>query len=367
MSVLFLNATLFLCQRAFASISFDVIGTISGLEENQMILLQDANTFDGTFRNDTSFVKDGTFQFKGSLTYPQEAKITYANGSEDLIFWLDDGEIRIQGERGNLSSASISGSSIPEQIEAFNMLLAPLKTELKETQDHFDEFNPSSNYDSAELNATQQKFQYLQESIKTEQKNFILQHPEYYFSTIVLWSLRREIDSSELLNFVEVLNPYWSNSFALVQLKKYVNERTKLQVGKPAPELKTQSDADTLIQLSDFSGRYVYIDFWASYCAPCIWQIPAFIDIRGQYSVGGLSIWSVSMDQYPPKWKFAIKRNQIDFINGIVHEQDRIQVDHLYHLEFIPAGVLVSPQGIVLAINPDLKELKSLLKEIFGY
>lgn len=310
-------------------------GKIEGLEEGRMVFLGDVNHQDGVLLSDTAYVVNGEFRFEGTVPYPQQASITYSNSAEWVDIWVDDAPVTVAAVQGSLRKASVTGSSIPGQIKEYESLMGTSDYGEKEQMDR--------------------------------STAFIRLHPDYYFSTMVLWRIRESLEDKELQELMDLIDPRWQSAYGLTQLHLYMEERKMLVVGKPAPSISLLDANGDTVEFSDYTGEYIYVDFWASYCAPCIQQMPGLKALQDKYGSEGFRVISVSMDNSPGAWKMALDKHGIAFTNWIVMNDNRVQVSNLYHTRYIPAGVLINPHGIVLAINPEKSELQQRLKENFGY
>ena len=129
-----------------------------------------------------------------------------------------------------------------------------------------------------------------------------------------------------------------------------------------APEIELLSPKGKLIKLSDFKGKLVLIDFWASWCGPCRKESPNVVEAYNKYRKGkfsngnGFQVFSVSLDKDKTEWKTAIK------LDGLVWKSHGIDTDGLaaesYGVNFIPSAFLVDGEGNIIAEGEELKGLQ---------
>jgi peroxiredoxin len=113
------------------------------------------------------------------------------------------------------------------------------------------------------------------------------------------------------------------------------------QTGKPAPDF-TVSDGTTTVHLADYRGRVVLLNFWATWCAPCIEEMPALIQLHHEHPE--LAIVAVSIDEDPEAYSRFIARRHVDFITVRDPAQKAAQ---LYHSEGWPETYIIDRSGIV--------------------
>ena len=112
----------------------------------------------------------------------------------------------------------------------------------------------------------------------------------------------------------------------------------------------TQNDtANNPVSLSSFKGKYVLVDFWASWCGPCRHENPAVVEAYNKYKEKNFTILSVSLDQNKDKWKQAIKADNLTWTHVSDLKYWQNEVAQLYHIQSIPANMLIDPSGKIIA------------------
>ena len=154
------------------------------------------------------------------------------------------------------------------------------------------------------------------------------------------------------------------------QLDKFVQEqidklRGALAVGFAAPSLKGPNPDGKEIQLADFKGKYVLIDFWASWCGPCRRENPNVVRMYQKYSKKGFEILGVSLDNNKDKWINAIAKDKLTWPHMSDLKGWASSHAKKYGVRGIPFTVLVDPQGRVVATKLRGAQLEKKLSEIF--
>lgn len=136
--------------------------------------------------------------------------------------------------------------------------------------------------------------------------------------------------------------------------------------GEKAPEIALPNPNGKVMRLSELRGKYVLVDFWASWCGPCRKENPNVVKMYDKYRAKGFEIFSVSLDKDLESWKRAIAS---DNLKWQYHVSDLKQWDSsvipLYGIESIPFTILLNPKGEVLAVNLRGAQLEQKLSEIF--
>jgi peroxiredoxin len=146
------------------------------------------------------------------------------------------------------------------------------------------------------------------------------------------------------------------------------DEVNGLVVGGKAPEFAEANPDGKLIKLSDFKGKYLLLDFWASWCVPCRAENPNVVTAYQKYKVNNFEILSVSLDVNKADWIKAIKHDGMPW----THVRDPHQTTHwdsritkLYNVGPIPTNFLIDPNGIIIGKNLQGEELQRALEKLF--
>ena len=137
------------------------------------------------------------------------------------------------------------------------------------------------------------------------------------------------------------------------------------QLNDTAVDFVQKDLKDKDIRLSDFKGRYVLIDFWASWCAPCRSEMPAFITVYNQYHSKGFEILAVSLDKKKEMWTQAIEKEKIPWVNVCDFKGWTGAAARAYKIIALPSNLLVDPSGKIIAKDLTAEMLDLKLKEIY--
>lgn len=152
---------------------------------------------------------------------------------------------------------------------------------------------------------------------------------------------------------------FWKSWFCLAV------EKAKPPVaGDMAPDFALATASGDSIRLSDFRGKYVLLDFWASWCVPCIREIPLLKEIYHKYRPKGLEIVAISTDGSRDKWLAALEKHGTPWTQ--VHDagHETIRAATRYGVETLPTHYLVGPDGKIIANGMSVSELDTLLSQV---
>lgn len=168
--------------------------------------------------------------------------------------------------------------------------------------------------------------------------------------------------SSENVVIYKMLSNNSRNSYYGKEVKNEVSPESML--GDMAPTI-TVTDIDgqqKIIGFGSGQGRYILLDFWASYCAPCRKLLPDLKELYQRYHNHGFEIISISLDTDDAEWKLALDQDQMPWP---CYRDGDIQSLHEYHARYVPSLFVIDSEGYVVAENLGIKNLRQVIIQLF--
>jgi len=352
-----------------AQSSYTISGKLPGLTVPARAYLA---TLQGDAYNDKDSVaiKDGKFQFTGSVNEPDRVVISVRRNGEatpgtkrdEISFFLENSKISIVGT-DSIKNATITGSKSDQENKELGALMKPLTTAFqnlnrefygKPKDEAYKKAVDSINRVIAELKNTQVKFA---ESHRNSYMGLFVYH--YY----VLDSYFDPAKEEPL--FHQFSSELQSSGLGKRTLEK-IEAAKRRQVGIKAADF-TQNDLNGKpFTLSSLRGKYVLVDFWASWCAPCRAENPNLIKAYAQLKDKNFEVVGVSLDDSKGPWEYAVKKDSLPWIHVCDLKGWKNGVAQMYGITSVPQNLLIDPQGIIIAKNlrgEDLTEkLSALIK-----
>lgn len=319
---------------------------------------------------DSSFINNGSFEFRGKMEKPVLCYLYIAPGGgkkpESRKMYLEEGTITITGT-GSLADAVIPHSQInddfilySEMHMPFNKMMDSISKVNNETVNNSPAFRASIN--DGYLKAERMRLKLVQE--------YIVKYPDSYFSLMELKGLNqtKALDLHVAEQLYNGLTVRLKNSVAGQELLSSLARRHQINIGSAAPVFVQNDIHDQPVSLNDFRGKYVLLDFWASWCKPCRAESPYLLKAYNDYKDKDFTILSVSLDREDGKdrWLKAITH---DSTGAWTHVSDlkhfKSEVAQLYFIQSIPASFLIDPSGKIIAKDLRGEDLSRMLETLF--
>jgi peroxiredoxin len=351
---------------ASAQTNTGINATIHGLKPGEWVYCQ---TFDKSIKDSVKTVANG-FHFK--LNIPQgEGNIFLLhigkeyNNNNAMLVYLDKGIVTITGNGPEFKDAKLSGTTSIKDYNAYNDFIKN-SPRLKDMEDVFKKANDLyTQHDSVGFAALQPRLNEI-DSIRTVLgKQWVNEHPNSNISAYIISSeLKYKLQMSEVETMMNKLSASAKNNIPAKNILHSIEVDKLTGIGRTALDFTQIDTLGNPVSLKDFRGKYVLIDFWASWCHPCREENPNVVKAFNQYKDKNFTILSISFDEDKTNWLKAIQKdglawNHVSDLKGWDNA-----VGKEYDIEAIPANILIDPQGKIIAKDLHGDDLGNKLAEV---
>ncbi len=334
---------------------------------------------------DSAAITNGSFQITGTVLFPINAGIVIdhqgvgiaklANQASTTAqpdvysFYLDKGEIDVTSTTDSVKKAEISGSPINDDNKRLMAQLVPITTRIQALYAEAQAATPAQQQSAPYQNTMQTRFKALQKEQEGVLQSFIRANPDSYLSLLALSSLGGPSADPVVLDpLYNSLSPAIRATEPAKQLHQSIESLKMTSVGVTAPDFTENDINGAPVKLSSFRGKYVLLDFWASWCPPCRQENPNVVRVYNKYKGKNFTILGVSLDRPGAKqaWMDAIKADGLTWtqVSDLKYWDNGAAA--LYYVASIPQNFLIDPNGKIIAKNLRGEDLENKLAEIFG-
>lgn len=280
---------------------------------------------------------DGSFEFTGIIDNPQIAVISNERfgGNRGCALILEPGKLTMSNVSDSLYV--VKGTKANDNFSEFFIMNRRISDKIRATGGR----------------ATDELMAMIEE-YENKIKDDLMDNLDNYYGLFCLERLDDPSDPESTRIFLDKFPKSIQNSDWWKRISDEVNKLMNFGVGKPYVDF-TQNDADgnpitASKVMADPKNRYVLIDFWASWCGPCMSELPYLKEAYNTYSSKGFEIIGVSLDQDRESWLSAVKDNEMNWIHVSDLNYWSNEVARLYSINSIPANYLVDCQtGLIVA------------------
>ena len=323
--LLFINLTA--CNKVETKdIGYHIVAEITGADDGVAKLIKLDLLTNEPVMIDSFRMKNGKLSFKGKVKSAYLHTILLPNSKDKIHLFLDNSNISMKGDIKHIEKLKVVGSREDSLFRSYNLDDIFDRQKGKEIMLNYPQYNYAAM-------VAYYQFQYF--NIPLDSMQFIMDH----FSTKVKES-----------NYYGHLN-------------KLFYSLKNVAIHQPAPNFSIKNNNGEMIRLNDFKGKFVLIDFWASWCAPCRASNPELVKVYETFQNRNFTILGISVDKDKKRWINAIEKDKLPWIN-VSNLKGWDEVSNLYGVKAVPQNFLIDPEGVIIDKNIEVKEIMNKLDKV---
>lgn len=327
---------------------FTVSGQVEGAETMYLVEIVEGQPV----AVDSVEVVEGKFELSGCAS---EAKMLYVSNLKEVRgaavvarFFVEEGAMTFAQ---NGEAYEVTGTPSNDAAAAFAAVVAPLMTEYR--------------------GATPERREEIFDAYNAAQKEALEANKENQFGVQMLSSNAYDMTGTELQETIASFSPEMQATEAMKPLVEMAEKKLKTEVGQPYIDFEQADKEGTMVSLKSVienpANKYVLVDFWASWCGPCMAEVPALKAAYDEYHKKGFEIFGVSLDNKKEAWEAAIKNKELNWLHVSDLQGWQNAAADLYGVRSIPANYLVEcATGKIVGVGLRGEEVKAKVAEMLA-
>ncbi|GAB2529664.1 redoxin domain-containing protein [Spirosoma aerophilum] len=318
----------------------------------------------------TKVMAGNTFTMNGKVAEGGEIFVLNVGGGQKMALLVEGGETLnvladgfvMDAKTGQTGKATVTGSKNMEYYNKLNVLRTDMEAKVASWNKQV--AAATEKKDNKRIAQIEQDYQVAEQDVVSKVKAML---PEMGTSLVSLFALNFINIDSDFATYDELAQRFEEEKPNSPHAKSLIGRVARIKgvsVGAPAPEITLNDTTGTPVPLSSLRGKYVLIDFWASWCGPCRAENPNVVRMYNKFKDKGFAIYSVSLDQAKANWTKAIRNDNLTWTHVSDLKFWQSAAAQQYGVQAIPATFLLDKDGKIIAKNLRGPALEQKLEEI---
>ncbi|QPH40932.1 TlpA disulfide reductase family protein [Pedobacter endophyticus] len=354
MKKLMLAVLTLLAVGSKAQDKFTITGTLPNAGTDKKLILSYINQ-EGKNSKDSTLLQDGKFTFNGLTAFgnraylelkPAQSEAGKKSRTDFKEFYLEKGNTTVTG-KDSIANSSITGTKLQSENLAYHEKMDPIQAEYQKIVARY--FKAKAAKDSVELKQISVDAKPVMANMEATLDHFISNNPDSYLTAdLVLGNKMAVIDVVKFEPIYSKLSKRVLASFTGKKITDKYEKAKQFAIGKSIDFTLPDKDGNEF-KLSSLKGKYVLVDFWASWCVPCRAENPFLLKAYGELKDKNFEIVGVSLDDKRANWLSAVKADNLPWKQVSDVKGFKTEVAVRFGITAIPQNVLIDPSGKVIA------------------
>jgi peroxiredoxin len=343
---------------------FEIEGTFKNATPQNKVYLFALDKENSLALDSTVLSEKGAFKFSHPTPGVDFFKVT-AGTNEYMIIAKNGDDVKLEADLADKTMHySISGAEEADKLQELNVTKNKYMTIIAGIQKEFEDQVEKEPQKRTEL-MERISPKYTQEitNLNVAILKFAKENSKSLAGFYAINLLNPSEYEQDMVKYSDEIRGNFSNNAAVTEFMVRMAKLKTVQVGEMAPDFTMNTIEGKPVSLSGFKGKYVLLDFWASWCQPCRQENPNVVKAFQTYKNRNFTVFSVSLDKDPVAWKQAVDADHLTWTHGSELKDFEGPAVRLFHVEAIPSSFIIDPSGKIVAKNLRGVDLENFLNK----
>lgn len=327
---------------------------------------------DAGFASDSAVLKEGKAVFTGAIAQAAKGKVYFWKGDNkadmeaftDVDVIIEPGKVKVDASKG-AHAAIHEGSATQKEYTRYAQAINPIYRTIGAKWEKIAGLPQTEKATEKKIRDT---IMLLAKKARSFQEDFMAKNPKSVVSAFILPEYTGPVwmDIEKAERFLNNFHPSVKNLPSMKKFARDLSLALQLSVGKTFPDFSLPDSSGNPVSLASFKGKYVFLDFWASWCGPCRQESPALVRAYSAYRHKGVEFLSVSLDESKTAWLKAVSKDGYtwpNLVDSTGMDEGKGLTATRFGIQAIPRNFLIDPNGRIIATNLRGEMLEQKLSE----